>query len=57
MSNQPKTYRPPPELHAAAKAIAEIRGETLTDVINSALLRYVRAHRALLPAPTAKDPA
>lgn len=44
--NQPKTpqrtFRIPGDLYAAAKAKAEERGETLTDVIRRALERYVR---------------
>ena len=46
MSYQPKTYRPPPELYAAAKAIAAARGETLTDIINAALARYVKRNQS-----------
>ena len=44
--NKPKTpqtpFRIPPELKAAAVAKAKAEGRTLTDVVLSALVRYVK---------------
>lgn len=49
-----RNFRVPDDLYADAKAVAAVRGETLTDVITAALRRYVRRN-AGLSAPTAKD--
>lgn len=47
MPNKPKTpgstFRIPADLKAAAAARAASEGKTLTDVINEALKRYVKA--------------
>lgn len=46
--NQPKTpqrtVRVPDEVWLAAKEVADHRGESLSDVIRTALERYVRRH-------------
>lgn len=39
---RPRSVRVPDDLWAAAKAEAERRGETVTDVLLRALRRYVR---------------
>jgi hypothetical protein len=39
-----RSIRVPEERWLAAKRVAKDRGETLTEVINRALERYVRAH-------------
>lgn len=39
-----RSVRVPDELWSAAKRVAADRGETITDVIIRALVRYVRAH-------------
>lgn len=48
--NQPKTpqrtVRVPDDVWTAAKAKAEARGETLSDVIRAALVRYVRRNKS-----------
>jgi hypothetical protein len=46
------SLRLPPDLKADADAIAKVRNETLTDVIEAALDRYVARHRRLLNPET-----
>lgn len=41
-----RNIRIPDDLWTAAKAVAGQRGETLTDVIQAALRRYVAEHRS-----------
>lgn len=44
--NQPKTphrsFRIPPDLYEAAQRIAAANGDTLTEVVKDALVRYVK---------------
>ena len=39
------TFRASAELVAEARAVAESRGESLSDVIRAALVRYVKRHK------------
>lgn len=46
-----RTFRSPDDTWLPAKRVAKDRGETLTDVLNRALVRYARAH----PLPDDED--
>lgn len=41
-----RTVRVPPGLWSAARAVAERRGETVSEVIRRALVAYVRRHES-----------
>jgi len=43
-----RTFRSPDEVWEPAKRVAKDRGETLTDVLNRALIQYVRINDPLL---------
>lgn len=45
-----RNVRSPDHVWLIAKRIAKVRGETLTDVIDRALRRYIRDHERELPA-------
>jgi len=45
------SFRFKPGLYATAKAIASVRGETMTDVLAAALERYVKRYAHMLTPP------
>ena len=51
-----KSFRPyPPDVWDRVKAKAEANGETVTDVLNRALLDYDRRHTLKEPRPAPPD--
>jgi len=43
-----RTFRSPDDIWEPAKRVAKGQGETLTDVLNRALIQYIRLHDPLL---------
>lgn len=50
-----RNFRIKDEVYRPARQIAELRGESLTEIVESALSRYAVKHRALLAVPVIRS--